>query len=210
MTGVAATTCGPESGYVIRLIHAAAKGNFLRQLVVEVEDLRRKGKIDEEYLKTKQAMGCFMELLDVVDRITPDPERLDAVKKIFISIYKGRLNDDNDPVPQQLLAIGGSLTAGEIILLSAVYKTHQEPAQHVRGESRWDHSAHAWLSVMASETKFKSIALVEIHETSLMDKKLLLPRRHSDHSGIELNSSGQRLTDLGVLLCKYLCNADNG
>jgi len=51
-------------------------------------------------------------------------------------------------------------------------------------------------------TTFAESTLVEFYEESLIEKKLVTPRKHSDRSGAD---RGQlfRLTDLGYKLCQF-------
>ena len=50
-----------------RLVQAARNRMFIQQLAHEFEDLRQKGKIKDDYIRTEQGMSCLQELLAALE-----------------------------------------------------------------------------------------------------------------------------------------------
>lgn len=194
LTGFLEKVGGEVFSSPMRIFHASLKGNFLKQLAAEAEKLRRNGEVKEDYFETNQAKACFVELMDIVDKKSPDPARLDAIKKVFLTIATEKLGNRNDPLPQQILSIVGDLSAGELILLAAMYKA---------GGMNVYTAVEQWISEMADKTRFMRVELVVLHEQKLIGKLLVLPRHVATENRITWGQRN-RLTDLGIAVCEFL------
>ena len=63
------------------------------------------------------------------------------------------------------------------------------------------------LGNIAKKSGLKSQELVEIHERKLIEKNLLIDRRLSDRSGVDLGSF-YRLTPLALEICQFIARFD--
>ena len=62
--------------------------------------------------------------------------------------------------------------------------------------------AREWMTTISGKLGHSLTALIENHETALMDNKLLTPRTLPDGSGV--SGAHARLTDLGLRFCKNI------
>ena len=193
LTGILGTIL-PPALIPIRLFHATAKGQFLRQLMVELEKFREKGQIKEDYLKSEQAWACFSDLLDYIDKTSPDPKRHEAIRTAFLKILKQGATGKDSPHAQQLLRVICELSAGEIVVLATIYKM---------GTADVMSSAHTWQVNVANASGLLRSELVAAIESTLMTKRLVLPRG-ADNDVIPLWGQRNRLTNLGVEVCEYI------
>lgn len=156
----------PSALPVVRLFHAGAKMNLLKQVMVEAEEFRKKGKINEDYLKTDEAHACFSDLLDAIDKTPPDPKRYDAIRTAFLKIM-GRAETGRGGVyAQQMMRAVYDLSAGEIVILATIYNMGNGANDQI----------NVWHSDVASASGILRIEIVEGIEQTLMAKRLILPR----------------------------------
>jgi hypothetical protein len=194
LTGVLATVLPPALP-VVRLFHAGAKNNLIRQIVVEVEEFRKKGAINEEYLKTDEAHACFADLLDYIDKTSPDPKRYDAIRTAFLKVLDRKQTGKNAPYDQQMLRIICELSAGEIVVMGTIYK------MGMGGEVR----RSSWLCDVANNSGLLRLEIVEEIEESLMKKRLIYEHgdlRAAEHAVIKKWGMRNRLTTLGQEVCE--------
>lgn len=184
--GVAATV-------VVKVLHAALKGQGWRQIATTLEELKTRGQIKEDFADSDLGKACLAELLDAIEK-NPDPRRVEALKNAFIRIATNPGKETEAIYQQQLLHMIGSLSSGEIVLLATMYR--------VGGANLYD-GAHQWLNDMAKETGFRDEGLVKLSEAPLMEKHLVLPRRYGDGSGISWGQCN-RLTGLGERVCEFM------
>lgn len=181
-----------------RLYQAAARGSFAQQLQVEIEELIKQGKVSQEYLKTNEAHACFADLLDSIDRISPDPKRYEAIRTAFLKVLQRGETGTHAPYAQQMLRIIYELSAGEILVLATAYTMSRG------GEV----TADSWLNDVANKSGILRSEIVEGIELSLMQKRLIHAR--STRSGaanfeypyIKVWGLRSRLTTLGQEVCE--------
>jgi len=184
--GVAATVA-------VKILHAAVKGQGWRQIAVALEELKAGGKIREDFVDSDLGKACLSELLEAIDK-NPDPRRIEALKNAFLRIATRPGKESEAIYQQQILHMIGTLSSGEIVLLATMYRV---------GGTNLYSGAHQWLNDMTRETGFIDEGLVKLAEAPLIEKHLILPRQHTDASGI---SWGQRnrLTGLGERVCEFI------
>jgi hypothetical protein len=201
LTGVLGTLI-PGALLPARLFHAGLKGQFAKQLTVELEEFRKKGQINEDYLKSEPAAACFSDLLDFIDRISPDPERYKAIREAFLRTMRRGEMGKGAVYAQQLLRIVYELSAGEIVVLATVYKMG----------SGGEVTASFWLNDVANRSNILRSEIVEGIERSLMEKRLILPRSTEsaksrpdfDYPYIKIWGQRNRLTILGQEVCELI------
>jgi hypothetical protein len=184
--GVAATVA-------VKILHAALKGQGWRQVATTLEELKAKGKINEDFVDSALGKACLAELLEAIEK-NPDPRRVEALKNAFIRIATQPGKEAEAIYQQQILHMIGSLSSGEIVLLATMYRV---------GGSNLYTDAHQWLNDMAKETGFRDEGLVKLAEAPLMEKHLVLPRQYGDGSGISWGQHN-RLTGLGERVCEFM------
>ncbi len=198
LTGIAASEKKDLILSVGHIFQGCRKGQFLNQLINELNRYRDKGRIKDDYLNTEQHYTCLQEMYDFLDNDSPDKIRFDAMKKVFLVAASEKISDRESLLPHQYMKICRTLSSGEVIVLSTSYELLKiKQRQHIE--------ASVWLQDIADESGLIHPELVEMHEGELMKKNLLLPRIHSDKSGIRTGPH-YRLTSLGNELCKYIEN----
>ena len=184
-----------------RLLQGARNGYFLEQLIVEIEHLKARGKIDNDYLESEECQSSLQYMLSALENPPVDQLKFDALKGVFLAsaLREGRPN--STVKPSLLLEITGQLSSGEIAVLAAAYKAIKK----TRGESAkvMRHiSVREWRELVAENSGLEASSLVELYEKQLVDKVLLTGWIYPDQSGAKIGVKG-RLTDLGLLLCEY-------
>lgn len=181
-----------------RLFQAARSDEFLIQLASEVEELREKGEIKDDYLNTEQASATLQELLAALEEPPVDERKFNTLKAIFLQAAQEKLSSRDDPTPQLLMNIARQLSSGEILLISSVYRIGKEGVS-----TEAENSAGPWVETITSKSEIKTKGMVEFYEKSLIKKKLITPRERTGKYGV---SPGMcfRLTDLGFKLCQFI------
>jgi hypothetical protein len=183
-------------GYLLQRLRGQS---FLKAFDAEWQRLREKGRIRDDYSQTEQCQACLQELLDCLDRDSPDKIRFDFIKRVFLAAAQEKQSDRDSVLPQQYMRLARQLSSGDILVLSAAY-------QLSRGSTKCSGSAREWLSEVAKQSGLEHSSLVEIHEKALMEKHLLTGRYNSDRSGVDTDH--YRLTPLAVGLCEFLLVTD--
>ncbi|MBI5530234.1 MAG: hypothetical protein HY918_01910 [Candidatus Doudnabacteria bacterium] len=178
-----------------RILQGALVGKMKQQLGQELQFLLDKGKIKPNYGDKKYAVDSFAELLNFIDNEAPDEDRFDAIKAMFFAVIKEK--DGEEILNYQVFQITKKLTSSQLLTLRAAYKVYkkEDSTLAMTGE------ASGWLSTIARLAGHNSAGLVENDEVMLIDQKLISDRTYSDRSGIR---SADRLTDLGIKLCKNI------
>lgn len=207
LTGVATSS---KNDLLLSISHTFQRmrgGQFLSTFLNEWNRYRDKGRVKEDYQNSEQHKVCLQELLDFLDNESPTEIRFDTIKKIFLVAATEEASDRNSLLPQQFIKIAKSLSDGEIILLSSVWKIFK--SEEIDLETANLH-AHGWIEIVSKDSGLKYKSLTEIHENSLIEKKLITPRKYGDGSGITIKPYF-RLTDLGYELCNFIENyQENG
>lgn len=180
-----------------RLVQAALKGQYFRQFAAEIEELRKKGRIADDWPDNKQGFQTWVELMTVIDEESPDEERLDALKAMFFAVNKINLADTERIVAYQLFQIAKRLTSGELLLLRANYDAYRS-----LGIQNHPHYTHQdWLNHVVKMLGHNLTSLVTHHEKALAEHNLIVPRVNS---GAAVFGMYGRLTDLGIRFCQNI------
>jgi len=198
LTGIAASDRKELVFSVGHILQSLRKGLFLSRFLEEWNAYRDKGRVKDDYLGTEQHQACLQELLEFLDHDSPDEIRFETLKKIFLVAATETASDRTSLLPYQFLRLSRGMSSGEIIVLNATYQIAKEGFQEVS-------AAAQWLEIIASRSGLKHPALVEIHEEKLIQKYMILGRRHTDRSGVIVKPHF-RLTSLAFELCEYIAN----
>lgn len=182
---------------VSHLLQGLIRGKLLNQLISEWDEYRKKGKIKDDYQSTEQHIECLQEMLDFLDKDSPDQIRFNVIKQIFLNAACEEKTDRNSIIPQQFMKICRKLSSGEVLVLKTTYgfaKIEKYPNTE---------DANGWLELIARESGLEHPALVEVHEETLMAKRFLTQRKHTDRSGVYLDPHF-RLSTLGFGVCQFI------
>jgi hypothetical protein len=172
-------------------------GTFLKALIQEWERLREKGRIKEDYVRSEQHQECLQEMLDFLDRDSPDSLRFRMLKAIFLGAATEIQLDRNSVLPQQYMSICRTISSGEALVLQATFDVAE------RGDAPSTTSSSDWLQTIGKESRLVSHELVSIHEQKLIEKNLLIRRIPGDGSRVALGEH-YRLTGLGMEICRFI------
>jgi hypothetical protein len=172
-------------------------GTFLNALLQEWERLREKGRIKEDYVRSEQHQECLQEMLDFLDRDSPDCIRFRMLKAILLGAATETQSYRDSVLPQQYMSICRTISSGEALVLQATFAVAE------RGDAPPSKSASDWLQIIGKESGLVSHELVSIHEQKLIAKNLLIRRIHGDSSGVALGKH-YRLTTLGMEICRFI------
>ena len=181
---------------VSHLLQGLIRGKLLNQLISEWDEYRKKGKIKDDYQSTEQHFECLQELLEFLDKDSPDQIRFNVIKQIFLKAACEEKTDRNSIIPQQFMKVCRNLSSGEVIVLNTIYrfaKTNTYPNVDLTG----------WIELIARESGLEHQALVEVHEETLMAKRFLTQRKYSDRSGVYLDPHF-RLSTFGFGVCQFI------
>lgn len=198
ITGVAASERKDLILSIGHLFQRVRSGRFLRTLMDEWDYYREKGRIKDDYIQTEQHQECLQEMLDFLDKDSPDEVRFSVLKKIFLVAATEMKSMRDSVLPQQYMRLCRGLSAGEILVLSTTYHIAQNDVP-----KQIDSSAVNWLAKIAENSGLKYWELVEIHERNLIEKNLLTRREQADRSGVRLGKH-YRLTGLGYEICQFI------
>jgi hypothetical protein len=173
---------------------------FLDSLMHEWEKYREKGRIKEDYATTEQCQASLQEILDCLDRDSPDEIRFSFLKKLFISIATEELSNRESPLPQQYIRIARGLSSGEVLVLLAAYGIAKSETS-VPGIK----NAEATFVAIAEKSGLFYPELVRVHQEGLVARGLFLwSKYYEEGSGSVAVGPRYRLTDLGFEICKFI------
>lgn len=184
------------------LVQRTTNHGFLYGLKKLWDDLKKEGKIAEDYEMSTQRSDCLRELLDFLDRDLPDETRFCVLKKIMLVAATETIDDRSSPIPQQLMQLARTLKSGEILVLGAVDQIANEREKNIKV-----HNFHLseWRLQVAERSGLEIPGLVKIHEEACIDKGLISETMgRSTFSSEERIGKNFRLTTLGSRLCVYL------
>jgi len=191
-------TQGPTAfaGSAVRIGVAALSGRGVRQLAAEVEELRKKGKIVDDYAERKYGFKTLVELLKVIDGEGPDEDRLDAMKAMFFAAYRVDASEAKEVLAYQLFQIAMQLNSNELLVLKAIFANQGSfQAGTMIGYQQW-------ASMVASYVGHGIGALVEHADKALVENRLISDRIMSDRNSVDTRNG--RLTDLGIKFCENI------
>ena len=198
LSGVASSDRRDVILAVGRVFQTVRALGFLEALRSEWKEFQEKGRIKPDYLKSEQHKACLQELLDCLDKDSPDQVRFDAIKTIFLTAAIERLSARDSFLPQQYMQTCRTLSSGEVLVLRTIYEAVLKDDWD-RGERRVEY----WMKEIADRSGLKHPELVLEHEQRLMDKRLLLPRQFVDNNEVILMDHW-RLTNFGWELCRFM------
>lgn len=184
-----------------RLGQAMVKGNLVQQLFVEVQELRKKGRINDEYIQSEYGQKEFADILEHIENENLDPKKWDAIKNLFYHSVSKDINEKQRMRSRYLMQICFKLSAFDIEVLSVVYsifKTPNHPYQNIGG-------AGEWIDTVSEKLEYGLPELVGESEDRLIKQGLLSDRQHPDRSGVQ-RGVNFRLTNLGNVLCELIVN----
>ena len=174
--GLAGVASSDRKGLVLAVGHIFQRiraHGFIEALIREWNEFQERGQIKPDYTKSEQHKACLQELLDFLDKDSPDQIRFDAIKSIFLSAAAERLSSRDSFLPQQYMQTCRTLSSGEVVVLKTIYEAVQQD-----NWNRKEPGAVAWLGAVAARSGLQYVELVEAHEQCLIEKKLLTPRLH--------------------------------
>jgi len=190
------------------LVQASIKWKLFTQLGKEIRSYIEKGEIKEDFFDKPQNQHSLSELLKFIDEATPNEDRFNAMKALFIKSVTNCSSEKDQILSYQFMQFCKDLESGDLLILKAAYDITNGNLSQAFGQTTFgvkDKDAHVWLVNISKQIGHDIKSLVEVHEDKLMDLKLLSPRTHSDRSGIE-TTDYYRLTELGYKLCGYIYN----
>lgn len=173
-------------------------GVFLQTLKLEWDAYKKKGRIKDDYEQTEQHKVCLQEILDFLDKDSPDEIRFSFLKKILFTASTETVSDRDSVLPQQYMRLCRLLTSGEILVLAAGHNIMKDI-----GVDKEDSQAINWLIKVAKNSGLKHPELVELYEPNLIEKQLITPRTYGDKSGVRLGKNF-RFTDLAGGIWKFI------
>ena len=199
LTGIATSS---KNELILSISHTFQKmrgGQFLSHFIKEWKRYKEKGKVKDDYQFTEQHKACLQELLEFLDKDSPDEVRFKVLKQIFLVAASEEASDRDSFLPLQFMKIARSLTDGEIILLTTIWQIAKEH----KGEYDQHYGAARWIREVTEASGMRHKELIEIHEQGLMEKRLVTPRKLADSSGVKVKPYF-RLTNLGYEFCGFI------
>lgn len=179
-----------------RIVQGALKGKVFEQVAKEIQHLREKGRIPDDYAEKKYGFKSWVELLTLIDEETPDEDRLEALKAMFYAVNKVGATDAEKILGYQLFQIAKKLSSGQLLFLKSCYERMKSPPPH-EGDAR------KWLVLMSHRLGHNIPELVEQDERVLMDHRLLTGRGPlNGPNDLGVNDTNSRLTTLGIRFCE--------
>ena len=188
------------------LVQASIKWKLFKQLGKEIRGYIEKGEIKEDFLDKPQNQHSLSDLLKFIDETTPDEDRFNAMKALFIKSVANSSTEKEQILSYQFMKLCKDLESGDLLILKAAYDITNDNLSQNLGQipsGLQDTNAQSWLGIISKQIGHDIKSLVEVHEDKLVNLKLLGPRTHSDRSGIEVTSY-YRLTELGYKICRYI------
>jgi hypothetical protein len=186
-------------GYLLQRVRG---GRFIATLLDEIKRYRDLGKIKDDYLSTEQGFTCMQELLDFIDKDSPDEVRFSAMKAIFLTAATESVSSRNDPVPQQIMQICRTLSSADLLILSATYEIANE-VDWKQERPAGDLATQMWINRVLERTALRFPELVRLRERELVEKGILSRSLFSEGSGF-VPTKHYRLTDLGYHICEFI------
>ena len=173
---------------------------FLKALFIEWNQYKEKGRIKDDYTDSEQHQECLQEMLDFLDKDSPDERRFSILKAIFLGAATETQSTRDSVLPQQYMSLCRTLSSGEVLVLQATFTISETGYSST-------HNANDWLKVVAEKSGLKTSELVEIHEKNLIEKNLLTNRILPDKSAVDVDP-WYRLTPLAIQMCKFIKEFD--
>ncbi|HML76142.1 MAG TPA: hypothetical protein PKB02_16750 [Anaerohalosphaeraceae bacterium] len=205
-SGLAAIATSDRKDVILsasRIFQAFVKGKGLEQLQNEWDDLKKKGKIKDDYESTTQHQDCLLELLNFLDNDCPDELRFQTLKKIFLVASTETQSGRNSCLPYEYMKLCRSMSSGEILAMLTAYRLFVEKKANSISDSNFEYN---WVAGVTNNGGFEHRELVEMYKRKLLDKNILLGTNFQGSMG---KNSSNGLTSLGLALCRYIESYDN-
>jgi hypothetical protein len=183
------------------IVQAAIKGRLFQQLGKELKDLKKAGRIKEDYFATHNQQATLHDLLKFIDENPPGEEIFKAMKSIFFSTIKTEATAENEQIGYQLLQLCRKLESGDVLVLKACWDMYRQSPDKLHAELLGKNHTRDWCDLISTKTNVPS-GLVNLHDKKLIELNLVTPRQFPDGSAI--NPIDCRLTSLGRLLCDHI------
>lgn len=195
-------------GHLLQRTRGAA---FLSQLLEEMNKYREKGKVKDDYFQTHQGLDCLQEILDFIDKDSPDDIRFKAMKAAFMNIASERTSSREDTLPVQIMKICRSLSSAEILVLGASYKMlksdeSKNDDKEASNLGRYG-SLETWTKYVTKETGLRFSELIKEPEKQLANKNLIT-QTFDRNPSLFPRGEFYRLTDLGHHVCVFINNRE--
>lgn len=193
-----------------RLVQASIQWKMFSQLGKEVKDYIDKGKIKEDFLDKEQSQQSLYDLLKFIDETTPDEDRFNAMKTLFMKSVAIDSSDEEHILSYQFMKLCKDLESGDLLMLKAAYDIKNGKLSQKLSSTTIDlnnKTSQTWLLNISKQIGHEIISLVEVHEDKLVNLRLISPRTLSDKSAFA-KTKYYRLTDLGYKICEYIYNKD--
>lgn len=176
-------------------------GQKIESVIIEYEQLRKKGRIPKGYSTSLQSKYTFIELLDFLETAIPDEDRFQVLKKIFLVTASEEKSARNSVKPQQFMKIIKMLPSGAVLIMLSAYKISNSNSIDDIDQSNSDESA--WRLEIAKDSGLEYQELVANFEPVLIDNRIITKPLYSDGSGVRLGMHF-RLTDFGYEICSFI------
>lgn len=199
VTGILGTSKSDLIMSAGRIGQAMIRGETLKQFFVEIQELRDKGRINDQYLNSKYGKKDFADLLRIIESENLDPKKWDAIKKVFYCSVDKNSEENSRAKAHYLMQLCLSLDAFDFETLTTCYKIYKMNFSLYQNVS----AAGEWIKIISDKLDYGLPELVEQAESNLMEKKLLTGRLHNDRTGVTPGYN-LRLTSLGIALCDLI------
>jgi len=191
-----------------RIVQGAFKAGLFEQLDRELSELRKRGKLPDDFSGNKNGYKSWIELLSILDEEIPDEDRLEALKAMFFAVNKVGIDDRQRVLNYQLFQITKRLTSGELLLMKAVYEAYRNSEFSGTGQMYLE----GWARSMSSRLGHGLASLVVRDSNALEQQGLInarlavgnMPVAASAASDHMVNPAQARITDLGIRFCENL------
>jgi hypothetical protein len=208
INGISGIAISENKEYILsanRIVRSIRSGYFLTSLITEWEKYKNQGRITADYEFSEEHFNNLTEILDYLDNDIPNDKIFKVLKTIFL---KSAIENQKDNLlPHQFLKIARKLNEGELIVLLSIYKIYRNPNKLEKDKFHYEVNIHYW-EIIASESGLMHSQLIELHDSGLLEKKLLKSRLNSNKSKVDLEPYFG-LSDFGVAFCNYIENFEN-
>ncbi|MFA6321352.1 MAG: hypothetical protein WCY36_05785 [Candidatus Omnitrophota bacterium] len=185
------------------LVQAAIKCNLYEQLGREIKHYRDKGKIKEDFFSTDKQRATLREMLEFIDKDSPDEDRFKAMKSIFLRAISTEATAEDEALAYELMQIGKKLESNDIIVLKAIYLLYKKIEAENSPAKVANDGVQGWVTYVTKNSGHNVKELTLLSEQRLTDLKIISGRKYPDGSGM-YNVETARLTPLGLKLCEFI------
>lgn len=107
------------------LAQALLRGDFYRQLFLEVQKYRRDGRIPDEKLNSDRGKTIFIELMQVIDKEGLDKDKFEALKNIFLKSVNKDTDEHNQMLAYQYFRVCSRLNSLDILILKTAFEVYK-------------------------------------------------------------------------------------